>query len=248
MTPENLEVLKWVSGVGGTIMSIAIIPLISFLYKQSKERREKRESRSNEISSFMKMVADSHEEIKLLNINQSHQLEDIKHKVTQTAMLLTATIETSPHAYFICDNEGLCIAANDALLKLFNAQLSEMIGFGWLSFIHPDHVSRVRQNWSNGVKDKLERIQDHYPIIDKQKFEIKGDVVIILHAAYKALFQYKNSVLEKAVGTVWSIDEDKTRDDADKRNKAFDCIIREFENIKGTPTWSQIREEIKNKK
>lgn len=229
-----IEIAKWVTGVIGSIATVGAIPLIKYRVKIKKEEQELKKSTDEKFSKLLESV----DVVKMMVISTNKKLSD-------TAMLITATIETSPHAYFICDGHGLCIMANDACLRLFNSQLSEMLGLGWITFLHPDHRNRVRQNWVNTVESKNQKIADHYPIIDKQLYDTKGEIEIKMNAAYKAIFQYKEEKLESAVATIWSIEED--RKDEAKRNKAFDCIIETFTDIKKTDTWAKIQEEIKQK-
>jgi len=239
MNEFQFEILKWVLGILGSIIVIVLIPLIKFFYNKRIENKTKKEQHDLRVLRFMDNVEASHAEFK-------NDLSEVKAFSSETAMLLSATIETSQYAYFICDSHGMCITANDALLRLFNAKLSEMIGLGWLSFLHPDDLDRVKNNWKFSLDNKIVTVTDHYRIINKHLYDTKGDVDVIESVAYKALFQYDSDRLKRAVGTVWKVEGvSKNEQENERRNKALDCIIESFEQVKKTPTWVQIMNEVK---
>lgn len=52
---------------------------------------------------------------------------------------------------FICDTSGACIWTNEALQKIFGGGAADMLGDGWLNFLHPDDVKKVFQAWKDAV-------------------------------------------------------------------------------------------------
>lgn len=94
--------------------------------------------------------------IKFVN-NQGKQEEDIKYlkelgdkfkkHIEYVSKKTDAHIYLSDHAMFICDWQGLCILANDAMCEMFGGSEREMMGQGWLQFIHERDRDRVIRIW-----------------------------------------------------------------------------------------------------
>lgn len=48
---------------------------------------------------------------------------------------------------YICDTSGRCIEANPYLCDLFGMGREDMLGFGWLKGVAPEHRQRVHTEW-----------------------------------------------------------------------------------------------------
>ena len=52
------------------------------------------------------------------------------------------------------DSLGLCLFANDYILRLLVRQQDEFQGSGWRTLIHPDDMDRVERQWDASVRDR----------------------------------------------------------------------------------------------
>jgi len=52
------------------------------------------------------------------------------------------------------DSLGLCLFANDYILRLLVRQQDEFQGSGWRTLIHPDDAERIEHQWDAAVKDR----------------------------------------------------------------------------------------------
>jgi PAS domain-containing protein len=52
------------------------------------------------------------------------------------------------------DSLGLCLFANDYILRLLVRQQDEFQGSGWRTLIHPDDADRVERQWDASVRDR----------------------------------------------------------------------------------------------
>jgi PAS domain-containing protein len=52
------------------------------------------------------------------------------------------------------DSLGLCLFANDYILRLLVRQQDEFQGSGWRTLIHPDDTDRVERQWDASVRDR----------------------------------------------------------------------------------------------
>lgn len=52
------------------------------------------------------------------------------------------------------DSLGLCLFANDYILRLLVRQQDEFQGSGWRTLIHSEDVDRVERQWDASVRDK----------------------------------------------------------------------------------------------
>lgn len=89
--------------------------------------------------------------------NQESQDKEIKElfearklhdqRILYVSKKVDAHIYLSDHAMFICDSQGLCILANDAMCDMFGGSEREMMGQGWLQFIHTMDRDRAMRIW-----------------------------------------------------------------------------------------------------
>lgn len=52
------------------------------------------------------------------------------------------------------DSLGLCLFANDYILRLLVRQQDEFQGSGWRTLIHSDDMDRIERQWDASVRDK----------------------------------------------------------------------------------------------
>lgn len=231
----NVEVtfdfIKWVvsgiilvSSAIGTVMVRKILTHI----KNQAAHRESTVIFSTEITSKTATISD--------------KIDTVTVALDSLQILMEAHFEVNSLALFICNNQGQCTAVNDALLTLFKAKPSEMLGLGWLNFIHPNDKDRVASTWQQAVEFKNTSLRDHYRVIDKDLYENKGQIKELVSINYKTIFKYdSNNKLKIAVGSVWEVDKFETSE------KMLECIAEFFAAAKGTPTWEKLQSEMKNK-
>lgn len=75
-------------------------------------------------------------------------------------------------AFFVCNDEGLCVLANDHLCELFGATHEEMAGSGWVNFILQEDRDIAWRQWSNGIKSGVRRMNGKYRILNGRTKEI----------------------------------------------------------------------------
>ena len=203
--------IKWVGGV-------AIPFVIRHFYTSYKSTKEFMEESLNTLK---ELTAD---------------VKHIKKDVQILQMMQESTFDMSTTALFICDEKGLCIEVNDALLSIFNTTADQMYGYGWLTFIHKADIDRVKLTWEMAVTTNINKITDHYRVIDKNTQKV------INECHYKAIFRYDaENKLSRAIGSVWIVGKKETADEK------LTCIFNLIQDIKGTPTMLKLNEEIKSK-
>ena len=205
------EGAKWVGGVA--------VPFVGkYFYTSYKKTKEFREE---SLTTLKSLVLD---------------VKTIKKDVQILQMMQESSFDMSSTALFICDEKGLCIEVNDALLSIFKTTAEEMYGYGWLTFIHKSDMDRVKSSWEMAVNTNINKITDHYRVIDKNT----GKVVNECH--YKAIFRYDyENKLSRAIGSVWVVGANETTD------AKLQCIFDFIQDLKGTPTLQKLQQEIKNK-
>jgi len=205
------EGIKWVGGVA--------IPFIARYYWTSYKSRKEFRTETLEV-------------LKVLSSDVKH----IKKDVQILQMMQESTFDMSTTALFICDEKGLCIEVNDALLSIFNTTANQMYGYGWLTFIHKADIDRVKLTWEMAVTSNINKITDHYRVIDKNTERV------INECHYKAIFRYDaENKLSRAIGSVWIVGQKETADEK------LTCIVNFIQDIKGTPTMQKLNQEIKAK-
>ena len=168
--------------------------------------------------------------------------DEVSEQIKQVQAFMEAQFEVNPVALFICDADGRCVNVNDSLLSIFRAQSSDMLGLGWLSFLHPSDRGRVESLWLQAVTSGNNNIRDHYRVISREQYEQFGKVEVVATVSYKTIFKYDSDKrLQVAVGTVWEIDKQETND------RILTCIAETLESMKGTPLWMEMQQQIKNK-
>lgn len=205
------EGIKWVGGV-------ALPFAIRHFYKSYKSTQD---FRDESLSTLKDLVFD---------------VKSIKKDIQILQMMQESTFDMSGTALFICDDKGLCIEVNDALLTIFKTTADEMYGYGWLTFIHKNDIDRVKKTWEMAVNSNIAKINDHYRVIDK----VTQKVVNECH--YKAIFRYDvEKKLSRAIGSVWVVGNNETSDEK------LTCIFNFIQELKDTPTMRKLNQEINDK-
>lgn len=227
---------KVIGSVGAFLVSIFTIT-----YKLVKKHIDKQEERYKIGEKYRDSMTEAHKEIKDILLVQVDKLSSVNDQIHQIQMFMDAQFEINPIALFICNHEGKCTHANEALVSLFNSTQTDMLGFGWLSYIHPDDADRVKENWMNALKDKNTTIRDHYRIINRDLFHRKGRIEVIVTCNYKTIFKYSNDDnLKVAVGSVWEITAFESNDIVLK------CIADTIADMEGEVTWDNLKQKIAN--
>ena len=205
------EGIKW---LGGVALPFAIRHVYTS-YKSTKDFREE------SLNTLKGLVTD---------------VKSIKKDVQILQMMQESTFDMSTTALFICDEKGMCIEVNDALLTIFKTSADQMYGYGWLTFIHEKDIDRVKATWEMAVTSNIAKVTDHYRVIDKNTNKV------INECHYKAIFRYDvENKLSRAIGSVWVVGEKETAD------VKLTCIFNFIQELKGTPTMKKLNQEIKEK-
>jgi hypothetical protein len=111
-----------------------------------------------------------------------------------------------------------------------------MYGYGWLTFIHEKDIDRVKATWEMAVNNNVNKVTDHYRIVDKNNGKV------INECRYKAIFRYDSEQkLSQGIGSVWVVGEKETADEK------LTCIFNFIQDLKDTPTMRKLNQEIKDK-
>ncbi len=213
---DALEVVKWIA-------TTALIPGFLWIKKYMQSSKDHRTNIQQGIQDLTIAVT------------------EIKKTVNTMKIMEEANFELNPLPLFVCDNRGLCIEVNDSLLRVFNADTEDMYEYGWLSFLHPDDLPRVKATWEEGIANGSHKIKDSYRVIDR-KTRLQRNPKVIAHLFSKTILKYDSDKrLEIAIGTVWSLD-------SKSNEEKIDCILQTMADVKKTTIWKSIEKEIdKNK-
>jgi PAS domain S-box-containing protein len=205
------EGIKWVGGV-------AVPFVIRHFYTSYKSTKD---FRDESLTTLKGLVTD---------------VKTIKKEVQVLQMMQESTFDMSTTALFICDEKGMCIEVNDALLTIFKTTADQMYGYGWLTFIHEKDIDRVKATWEMAVTSNIAKVTDHYRVIDKNTSKV------INECRYKAIFRYDaEQKLSRGIGSVWVVGEKETADEK------LTCIFNFIQDLKDTPTMRKLNQEIKDK-
>jgi PAS domain S-box-containing protein len=89
--------------------------------------------------------------------NGGSSLKDQMDRIENSLTNLTLWIEASQHLthkpLFKADEHGRFVWVNTAMARLVGGGLEDLRDLGWVSFIHPEDMSRVVKEWSESVRD-----------------------------------------------------------------------------------------------
>jgi PAS domain-containing protein len=90
--------------------------------------------------------------------NGGSSLKDQMDRIESSLTNLTLWIEASQHLtqkpLFKADEHGKFTWINTAFARLVGGGLEDVKDLGWISFIHPDDMSRVAKEWNESVRDR----------------------------------------------------------------------------------------------
>lgn len=100
-------------------------------------------------------------------------------RISHVDKKIDGAIHLSHEAMFVCNKDGLCVLANEALCELFGATPGQMSGRGWGNFIVQEDRERAWKNWEYNMGSGVEDIKDTYRIEHGRSKEI---ITITYHA------------------------------------------------------------------
>lgn len=119
--------------------------------------------------------------------------------------------DISPVGIFLTDSEGMTLFTNSRWCEIAGMELSEALGTGWLSAVHPDDVKAVASGWNDAVCEgsKSER---------QYRFRRRnGEVAWVLGQAVQEF--NSDGVLTGYVGTITDITRLKQAEEALKSSE-----------------------------
>jgi PAS domain S-box-containing protein len=111
--------------------------------------------------------------------NNSDKIDFLIKRTDYIEKKIDGVIYLENTAMFVCDSEGLCILANDALCELFGAKESAMKGFGWMNFIVEEDREKAMKSWQQAINNGFQDLKTNYRIIHG---ETKEMVICTYHA------------------------------------------------------------------
>lgn len=80
-------------------------------------------------------------------------------RVEQRQLILEATTRARANndpnlAMFECDTEGKNIEVSDTYCRWLNLSRDELLGWGFMSYVHPDDREKVREEWEACIADR----------------------------------------------------------------------------------------------
>jgi len=82
-------------------------------------------------------------------------------KPRASAKKLTRILNSIPHVIWSSDAEGRLDFVSEQWTNVHGGDLRELIGEGWLNFVHPDDLERVVAHWSAALK-RAERYENEF--------------------------------------------------------------------------------------
>ena len=117
--------------------------------------------RIKELIKFLERVDNNEKAIQ----HQSKRIDFISGKIDGLILLLN-------EAFFVCNEEGLCVLSNEYLCNLFGATHEQMAGSGWINFIIPADRDSAWKQWNNGIKAGVKFMSGNYRIAHGRTKEI----------------------------------------------------------------------------
>lgn len=159
-------------------------------------------------------------------------ISEMKDDLDKIATKLDARTEIDKDSLYECNDKGHITSANSAMCSLFNTTQEQMLGMGWIKFIHPDDREMVLKNWINAVQNNQHELVDSYRIFNS---------LSPTFVRSKTIFRYNNDGKIKSIfGTIWR-KKDFTID-AD-----LECILQMAKEFKESELWEQLQNEIKSR-
>jgi PAS domain S-box-containing protein len=97
------------------------------------------------------------------SVTVKDDLSSIKKNLNKIHAEIISYISLSPNPTFLNNEDGSCIAVNEALCNLFGATRDEMLGYGWINFLDDSEKNQKADNWKRGIQKDFS-ITDRYYI------------------------------------------------------------------------------------
>jgi len=104
--------------------------------------------------------------IKNVQISNEKAIEQLEKRALFSDRKADGIIQLSSTPMFVCNEDGLCILANKAIMDLFGAtSLSQMRGYGWLQFLKNKDRNRAQHDWETAINSGGEDFTSSYTIV-----------------------------------------------------------------------------------
>lgn len=119
-------------------------------------------------------LPDSMKRIESTLKSNAERSEAIGKTVNLMAATMRATTNTNPRmATFEAAPSGMLTDANKTYLRWTGRQLNEMLGWGWITTVHPADREQVRHEWLQAIADVRTSVM-RYRIVDED-----GEVLVV---------------------------------------------------------------------
>lgn len=98
----------------------------------------------NVLSYFLKEIMSSANKLADRLLIKSVELSDLK-----------KLMELVPVPMFICNSSGTYVFVNERYCNMLGATDTEVLGEGWVKFVHQDDFNLVSNRWNLWLKDKV---------------------------------------------------------------------------------------------
>jgi PAS domain S-box-containing protein len=129
----------------------------------------------------------------------------------QSERLFRILSEISPVGIFRSDASGQTTYANQRACDIVGVPLDEVLGFQWITYIHPDDINQVQQGWQDAIAHQV-HWQGEYRIVNRE-----GRVIWVL--AQAALERDETGQVVGYVGTLTDISDRKCAEAALKQSE-----------------------------
>lgn len=99
-----------------------------------------------------------------------------------------AFLHLTGKAYWLSDPDGRCKFASTRLAAIMGVAPNQVLGFGWVSSVAPEHRVPVRLEWESAVRDRREFHSEYaYVHPDGTRVQVKGHAIPVIHAQTEAM-------------------------------------------------------------
>lgn len=166
-----------------------------------------------------KQITVAGKRMNLVRVTDVSARKETEEALKQSERLFRILAEISPVGIFRSDASGQTIYANERACQLVGAQLEEVLGWQWSSYIHPQDQERVAQAWQSSVAEQLPW-QLEYRLLNSE-----GKVTWVLTQA--DVEQDDTETVIGYVGTLTDISDRKASEEALKQSES---TLRSFFN------------------
>jgi PAS domain S-box-containing protein len=145
------------------------------------------------------------------DITPQRQLEAEREALLEQQRFLTESI---PQQVWTANAAGDLTSVNQRVLDYFGAAPPDLLGSGWLGFVHPDDVEETRTRWRASVESG-----DEYEV----EFRLRrGDGAYRWHLGRAEAMHHATGAMAKWFGTNTDIDDRKRAQDTIQERAAFE--------------------------